>query len=305
VRAGFSLITFFVSSTMSTSIDYTPRQRRGILSLVTDPIADLGGVVLRSLETLGDITLFFWQTIKWMFTRLPNRDTLYNNMYQIGVLSLPVVALTGTFIGMVLAVQSYNQFRAFGLETQLGGVINRTMFRELGPVLAATMLAGRVGSAMAAELGTMRVTEQIDALASMGANPIHYLVVPRFLSCLLLIPSLTIMAVFMGVVGGAAYCIFLLNIDMHHYMRNAKSFVENWDLFYGVVKSVFFGATIGILSCYRGFNCKAGAEGVGQAATTAFVQSFVMIIGLDLFLSIALDNIYSWIWPQSIMLPTS
>jgi phospholipid/cholesterol/gamma-HCH transport system permease protein len=288
---------------MSTGIDYTPRQRRGILSLLTDPLADLGGVVLRSLETLGDITLFLWQTIKWMLTRLPNRDTLYNNMYQIGVLSLPVVALTGTFIGMVLAVQSYNQFRAFGLETQLGGVINRTMFRELGPVLAATMLAGRVGSAMAAELGTMRVTEQIDALASMGANPIHYLVVPRFLSCLLLIPSLTIMAVFMGVVGGAAYCIFLLNIDMHHYMRNAKSFVENWDLFYGVVKSVFFGATIGILSCYRGFNCKAGAEGVGQAATTAFVQSFVMIIGLDLFLSIALDSVYSWIWPQSIMLP--
>jgi phospholipid/cholesterol/gamma-HCH transport system permease protein len=224
-------------------------------------------------------------------------------MYQIGVLSLPVVALTGTFIGMVLAVQSYNQFRAFGLETQLGGVINRTMFRELGPVLAATMLAGRVGSAMAAELGTMRVTEQIDALSSMGANPIHYLVVPRFLSCLLLIPSLTIMAVFMGVVGGAGYSIFLLNIDMQHYMKNAKSFVENWDLVYGVIKSVFFGATIGILSCYRGFNCKAGAEGVGQAATTAFVQSFVVIIALDLFLSIFLDGIYAWAWPTSLMLP--
>lgn len=288
---------------MSTGIEYTPRQRRGFFSLVTDPITELGGVVLRSLETLGDITLFTWQTFKWLVTRLPNRDTLYNNMYQIGVLSLPVVALTGTFIGMVLAVQSYNQFRAFGLETQLGGVINRTMFRELGPVLAATMLAGRVGSAMAAELGTMRVTEQIDALSSMGANPIQYLVVPRFLSCLLLIPSLTIMAVFMGAVGGAAYCIFLLNIDMYHYSRNAKLFVENWDLFYGVVKSIFFGATIGILSCYRGFNCKPGAEGVGQAATTAFVQSFVVIIALDLFLSIFLDGIYSWIWPDSIMLP--
>ena len=290
---------------MSNSSEYTPRPRRGILSLVTDPIADLGGVVIRSLETLGDITLFLGQTIRWLFTRLPSRDTLYNNMYQIGVLSLPVVALTGTFIGVILAVQSYNQFRAFGLETQLGGVINRTMFRELGPVLAATMLAGRVGSAMAAELGTMRVTEQIDALASMGANPIHYLVVPRFLGCLLLIPSLTIMAVFMGVVGGAAYCILWLNIDMHHYSRNAKLFVENWDLFYGVVKSIFFGATIGILSCYRGFHCKPGAEGVGQAATTAFVQSFVAIIALDLFLSIFLDGVYSWLWPHSIMLPNS
>ena len=286
---------------MSTGLDYTPR--RGLSSFITEPITELGGVVLRSIETLGDITIFFWQTIKWLMTRLPNRETLYNNMYQIGVLSLPVVALTGTFIGMVLAVQSYNQFRAFGLETQLGGVINRTMFRELGPVLAATMLAGRVGSAMAAELGTMRVTEQIDALSSMGANPIHYLVVPRFLSCLLLIPSLTIMAVFMGVVGGAGYCIFLLDIDMQHYMKNAKSFVENWDLLYGVIKSVFFGATIGILSCYRGFNCKAGAEGVGEAATSAFVQSFVVIIVLDLFLSIFLDGIYAWAWPTSIMLP--
>jgi phospholipid/cholesterol/gamma-HCH transport system permease protein len=288
---------------MSTGIEYTPRSRRSLLSYVTDPITELGGIVLRTIETLGDITLFAWRTLVWMTTRLPNRDTLYNNMYQIGVLSLPVVALTGTFIGMVLAVQSYNQFKAFGLETQLGGVINRTMFRELGPVLAATMLAGRVGSAMAAELGTMRVTEQIDALSSMGANPIHYLVVPRFLSCLLLIPSLTIMAVFMGVVGGASYSIFLLDIDMHHYSKNAKLFVENWDLFYGVVKSVFFGATIGILSCYRGFNCKAGAEGVGQAATTAFVHSFVTIIALDLFLSIILDGIYARVWPDSIMLP--
>lgn len=287
----------------SASIEYTPRARRGLLSYFTDPISELGAVTLRGIETLGDITLFTWQTMKWLMTRLPNRETLYNNMYQIGVLSLPVVALTGTFIGIILAVQSYNQFAAFGLETQLGGVINRTMLRELGPVLAATMLAGRVGSAMAAELGTMRVTEQIDALSSMGANPIHYLVVPRFLSCLLLIPSLTIMAVFMGVAGGAGFCIFHLDIDMQHYSRNAKSFVETWDLIYGVIKSVFFGATIGILSCYRGFHCKPGAEGVGQAATTAFVQSFVMIITLDLFLSISLDQVYNWIWPDSLMLP--
>ena len=136
-----------------------------------------------------------------MFTRLPRRETLLPNFYQVGVLSLPVVALTGTFIGMVLAVQSHFQFSQIGLETRLGAVINMSLVRELGPVLAATMLAGRVGSAMAAELGTMRVTEQIDAFESMGANPIHYLVVPRFLACIFLIPTLTIMADFMGVVG--------------------------------------------------------------------------------------------------------
>lgn len=283
---------------MASGID-TTRRRRGLLASVYDSFADLGAAVLSALETLGGITLFAWRTVLWLITRLPRRETLFSNMYQIGVLSLPVVALTGTFIGMVLAVQSYTQFRAFGLETQLGGVINKSMFRELGPVLAATMLAGRVGSAMAAELGTMRVTEQIDALASMGANPIQYLVVPRFLSCLLLIPSLTIMAVFMGVVGGAAYCLFILGIDMQHYTSNAQKFVENWDLLYGVIKSVFFGATIGLLSCYRGFHCEPGAEGVGNAATTAFVQSFVVIIVLDLFLSIFLDSVYSVVWPQS------
>ena len=131
------------------------------------------------------------------------------SFYQIGVLSLPVVALTGTFIGIILAVQAYAQFRMMHMESRLGAVINLSLVRELGPVLAATMLAGRVGGAMAAELGTMRVTEQIDALASMGANPIHYLVVPRFLGCLLLIPALTIMADFMGIVGGAFYSVYL------------------------------------------------------------------------------------------------
>src|SRR5262249_21947694 len=155
--------------------------------------------------TLGEIGLFSLLTIRWMCTRLPRKDTLLPSFYQIGVLSLPVVALTGTFIGMVLAVQSYSQFRAMNLETHLGAIINISLVRELGPVLAATMLAGRVGSAMAAELGTMRVTEQIDALTSMGASPILYLVVPRFLGCLVLIPTLTIMADFMGVVGGAFY----------------------------------------------------------------------------------------------------
>jgi phospholipid/cholesterol/gamma-HCH transport system permease protein len=119
------------------------------------------------------------------------------------------------------------------------------------------------------------------------------------LSCLLLIPSLTIVAVFMGVVGGAIFCINILDIDYFHYWNNANRFVENWDLFYGVIKSVFFGATIGLVSCYRGFHCEPGAEGVGRAATTAFVYSFVVIIVLDLFLSILLDSIYLTIWSTS------
>ena len=273
--------------------------RLGPIARLGEGVADFGGIFTRAVEGLGDMTLFAWRILAWLFTRWPRRDTLISNMYSIGVQSVSVVALIGTFTGMVLAVQSYTQFREFGLETQLGGVINKSMFRELGPVLAATMLAGRVGSAMAAELGTMRVTEQIDALASMGANPIQYLVVPRFLSCLFMIPSLTIIAVFLGVVGGAAYCVSFLGIDYHHYRSNAQRFVENWDLFYGIVKSTFFGATIGIVSCYRGFHCEPGAEGVGRAATTAFVYSFCVIIILDLLVSIFLDQIYLAFWPAA------
>ena len=210
-----------------------------------------------------------------------------------------MVALTGTFIGMVLVVQSYVQFRNLHLEAKLGAVINMSLVRELGPVLAATMLAGRVGSAMAAELGTMRVTEQIDALVTMGANPIHYLVVPRFLGCLLLIPALTIMADFMGVVGALFYAVQLLGIDYHHYLENSQHFVGNFDLFAGVFKSLFFGAAIALIACYRGFHCEPGAEGVGRAATAAFVYSFVMILLLDLLLGIALDGIYFTLWPQA------
>ena len=152
-------------ATASTNIpaDY---RRRGLGSAIYDSIADVGAVTIRWVETLGDMTLFMWRTLSWLITRLPRRDTLVPAFYNIGVLSLPVIALTGTFIGMVLAVQSYTQFKQFGFETRLGALINLSMCRELGPVLAATMLAGRVGSAIAAEVGTMRVTEQIDALAT-------------------------------------------------------------------------------------------------------------------------------------------
>ena len=263
-----------------------------------DWITDLGDLVIGWITTIGDVTLFGLRTMSWLFVRLPRRETLLPNFYQIGVLSWPVVALTGIFIGMVLAVQGYSQFRGLHLETRLGAVINMSLVRELGPVLAATMLAGRVGSAMAAELGTMRVTEQIDALSSMGANPVQYLVVPRFLGCLMLIPALTVMADFMGVVGGWFYSTQVLGIDSHFYWENSQKFVGKFDVFSGVFKSLFFGAAIAVISCHRGFNCDPGAEGVGRAATSAFVYSFVVILIIDLILGIMLDSLYYFLWPQ-------
>jgi phospholipid/cholesterol/gamma-HCH transport system permease protein len=151
---------------------------------------------------------------------------------------------------------------------------------------------------MAAVLGTMRVTEQIDALTVMGADPIHYLVVPRFLGCIMLIPALTIMADFMGMVGGYFFSVIILGIDHAAYQNNTRAFVGGYDVFTGIFKSLFFGAVIAIISCYRGFHCQAGAEGVGRAATSAFVQSFVMILVLDLTLNILLDEVYFMIWPS-------
>ncbi|TWT77761.1 ABC transport permease subunit MlaE [Posidoniimonas polymericola] len=270
----------------------------GILQGVRESLIDLGDVVLSTIESVGDIVLFGARTVGWTFTRLPNAETLLISLYQIGVRSLPVVALTGTFIGMVLAVQAYYQFRTFGMETRLGAMINLSMYRELGPVLAATMLAGRIGSSIAAELGTMRVTEQIDALESLGANPLRYLVVPRLLACLLMIPALTIMAMLMGVAGGAYYCIYIYDVDSFFYFNNANEAAGAWDVWYGVIKSFFFGGAIAIISCYRGFNCDPGAEGVGRASTIAFVQSFVVILVMDLGLSIMLDKVYFLVWPE-------
>ena len=275
-----------------------PSTHRSVSQTAVDWIADVGGVLVDWMVGLGGVAIFGLRTIGWLLRRMPRKETLLPAFYQIGVLSLPVVALTGTFIGMVLAVQSYGQFRMMHMETRLGGMINISLVRELGPVLAATMLAGRVGSAMAAELGTMRVTEQIDALASMGANPIHYLVVPRFLGCLLLIPALTVMADFMGIVGGASYCVYWLGIDWHHYSANSQEYVRTFDVFAGVFKSLFFGTAIALISCYRGFHCDPGAEGVGRAATTAFVYSFVVILLLDLILAIGLDGVYFMLWPE-------
>ncbi|MFM8539062.1 MAG: MlaE family ABC transporter permease [Planctomycetaceae bacterium] len=270
----------------------------GIAGWLADRVADLGELAIGWVASIGDVVLFALRTLGWIVARRQRREVLLPSFYQIGVMSLPVVALTGLFIGMVLAVQSYAQFKSIGLETRLGSVINLSLVRELGPVLAATMLAGRVGSAMAAELGTMRVTEQIDALESMGANPIYYLVVPRFLGCLVLIPSLTVMADFMGVLGGYLYSHLVLGIDYHHYWENSRAYVDAFDFLMGISKSFFFGAAIALVSCHHGFHCAPGAEGVGRAATNAFVHSFVLILVLDLFLGIGLNHLHDFIHPD-------
>ncbi len=265
----------------------------------TTAVHRLGEQVFDAVAEVGDVAYFSVVTLIWIVRRRARRSVLTPIFYAIGVKSVSVVALTGTFIGMVLAVQAYHQFQQMGLATRLGSAINISIVRELGPVLAATMLAGRVGSAMAAELGTMRVTEQIDALTALGTNPIYYLVVPRFLACVLLIPLLTLMGDFMGVIGGAAVSTQILNIDSFAYWLHTRDFVDILDVFAGVFKSYFFGGAIALISCHRGFHSRAGAEGVGRAATEAFVLSFIAILVLDFVLGLGWSNVYRSIWPQT------
>src|SRR5207244_13619668 len=217
----------------------------------TSWISNLGALAYEAINVLGDVSLFAANTLAWMARRRPAASSFWTSCYNVGVRSLPVVAITGTFIGMVLAVQSYHEFHNLGLATRLGSIINISVVRELGPVLAATMIAVRVGSAMAAELGTMRVTDQIDAMTCLGVNPVHYLVVPRFLACVLLVPLLTIMANFMGVMGGALICTKVYHVEAFHYWKHAQSHVGMWDLTTGLVKPMFFGAAIALISCHR------------------------------------------------------
>lgn len=260
-------------------------------------ITALGAWAHSSISVLGDVALFGARMFTWLVRKKPARGTLLSNLYAVGVRSVPVVAITGMFIGMVLAVQSYSQFAKLGLATRLGAIINISVVRELGPVLAATMIAGRVGSAMAAELGTMTVTDQIDAMTCLGVNTIYYLVVPRFLACVILVPLLTILADFMGIMGGALICTKVYNVEAHHYWTRAQEFIGLWDIMSGLIKSVFFGAAIALISCHRGFNCRAGAEGVGRAATEAFVASFIAILVMDFFLAMFLNNLADQLWP--------
>ena len=264
-------------------------------------IGSLGAMAYEAINVLGDVSLFSANTLAWMARRRPAASSFWTSCYNVGVRSLPVVAITGTFIGMVLAVQSYHEFHNLGLATRLGSIINISVVRELGPVLAATMIAGRVGSAMAAELGTMRVTDQIDAMTCLGVNPVHYLVVPRFLACVLLVPLLTVLADVMGILGGALICVDVYHVEGHHYWTHSQEFIRAWDILSGLIKSVFFGAVIALISCHRGYHCRAGAEGVGRAATEAFVASFVAILAIDFVLGMLSNGVHDMIWPP----PTS
>jgi len=251
-----------------------------------------------ALVGLGDWALFAGRAFAGVMRRsFPARELL-RVAFEVGYASVGVVAITGLFIGMVLAVQAYGQFHTIGLDTSLGAVIHISVVRELGPVLAAMMLAGRVGSAMAAELATMRVTEQLDALACLGVDPVKYLVAPRVLACIVLLPLLTVLADAMGLLGSSLICLHVYQIDSYHYWRHTQEFVKVWDVLSGLAKAVVFGGVLSLIACHRGFHGQAGATGVGRAATEAFVLSFVAILVLDFFMAMFINTLDGLLWPS-------
>jgi phospholipid/cholesterol/gamma-HCH transport system permease protein len=252
---------------------------------------------LNAIIAFGDWSLFSLRAFSGVFGRAFRRHEFLVVAVAVGVNSVGVVAITGTFIGMVLAVQAYGQFHTIGLETSLGAVIHISVVRELGPVLAAVMLAGRIGSAMAAELATMRVTEQIDALACLGVDPVKYLAGPRVLACVALLPLLTVLADVMGLFGSTLICLRVYNIDSYHYWRHTREFVKVWDVLVGLGKGIAFGGVLSLIACHRGFNSRPGAEGVGRAATEAFVISFIAILILDFVLAMLANTVYAFLWP--------
>jgi phospholipid/cholesterol/gamma-HCH transport system permease protein len=214
------------------------------------------------------------------------------------VRSVPVVGVTGAFIGMVLAIETHTQFKTIGQENRLGSIINLSVVKQIGPVLAAVMLAGRVGGALTAELGTMNVTEQLDALRVMGSDPIRYLVVPRFLACVMLTPVLTIYSDLLGVLGGWMVSVKFLHVPNNPYWLFSAQGVDTWQIMEGLVKSIFFGGAIGMVACYKGFTCGAGASGVGRACTESFVASFIVIIIMNFFFAEVAKQWYLTIYGQ-------
>ncbi len=200
---------------------------------------------------------------------------------------------------MVLGIEAYDQFAAIGQESRLGGIISISVLKQIGPVMAAMMIAGRVGGAVSAELGTMRVTEQIDALRVMGTDPIGYLVVPRVLACVLMVPILTVFSDLLGVLGGWLVIVRGYGVDNGDYWAYSRDFVGSWDVLTGLGKGAFFGLAIGMIACYKGFHCGAGASGVGRASTEAFVASFIAIIVSNFFLASFLKNVYYLIYGYS------
>lgn len=245
------------------------------------------------IESLGAYFLLIISVFAVTLKRPPQWDLIRDQMYEIGVLSLPVVAITGFSTGMVLAAQSYFQLADKGLASATGIMVTKAMLVELGPVLTAFMVTGRVGASICAELGTMRVTEQIDALRSMSVNPLRYLVAPRFIAGITMLPLLTIFSCVMGILGGYLIAVYYYKMSSNSFLDPLPQQIHTFDLLMGLAKAFVFGIIIITISCYKGMTTTGGAAGVGRSTTSSVVICYSIILIGNFLLTVALNNSYS------------
>lgn len=248
----------------------------------------------RILAALGSYFLLIL-SVSWVTVRRPpSWNLIRDQMYEIGVRSLPVVAITGFFTGMVLAAQSFFQLSDKGLAGATGLMVTKAMLVELGPVLTAFMVTGRVGASICAELGTMRVTEQIDALSSMAVNPLRYLVAPRFIAGTIMLPLLTVFSCLMGVIGGYIVAVYYYNMSPSSFIDPLPEQIKTFDVIMGLIKGFVFGIIIITISSYRGMTTFGGAAGVGRATTNSVVICYSVILIGNFLLTVALNNSYDY-----------
>lgn len=251
--------------------------------MIKEFFEDLGHKVLAFLYFCGGLARLTVQTIYLVFTPPAKINRVFEQAKKAGYDSLPIVSLVGMFIGFIFALQTAYFMQRLGSEMYIASLVALSVVRELGPVITALVVAGRVGAAITAEIGSMQVTEQVDALETLATNPIKYLVVPRFLALSLMVPLLTLYADAIGIFGSYLICVFKLGISSELYLRFTAEALLYKDLFTGLFKTIFFGMIIALVSCYEGFNVEGGAEGVGQATTRSVVITFIMIIACDCF----------------------
>lgn len=245
------------------------------------------------LEGLGQITLLAREAIGSLFRMKAAWRDLMAQLYFMGVTSQPVVIITGAFIGMVFSAQTAIQFHKVKMDTATLAAVSVAMCTELGPVLTGLMVSGRVGAAIAAEIGTMRVTEQIDALRTLATHPVDYLVAPRLLAGLVALPLLTAEAILLGISAGFAIAVCLYHIDAAYLYYNMLKHTADSDVVIGLIKAVVYGGLLALVGCYKGMTCGEGAEGVGRATTEAVVYSSIGVLILDFFLTLPLDAIFN------------
>jgi phospholipid/cholesterol/gamma-HCH transport system permease protein len=243
----------------------------------------------------GGYASLIYAMITATLRRPPSFRLILKQLYDIGVASTPVVAITGLSTGMVLAAQSFYQLEDKGLASITGLMVTKAMMTELGPVLTAFMVTGRVGAAMCAELGTMKVTEQIDALQTMAVNPNRYLVAPRFLAGVVMLPLLTVFSIIMGIFGGYMVAVYFFDMPPSSYFEPIPNNVQFFDFFTGIAKALFFGLVILTVACYKGMTTEGGAEGVGRSTTTSVVISCITILFSNFFLTVGLNSIHIFI----------